>query len=246
MKLSSMIIVVSAVMASLLQGCAAPQLNQPVDALFRDGEQSFQNGRYEDAITLWKRVKESYPTPDLAARAEIGMADAYFLNKEYIEAAAEYENFRKLHPSHERAGYALFRQGLSYYNQIRGIDTDQIPLKNALTTFESYLRLYPGGAQTAEAQDRVRDCRDKQLQYEIYVGRYYLRTGSYPAAIARFETALQQFSDLPRREELLGYLAQAYGKLGQKPKARDLNERLIKEFPAGPFTPAARKAVEQP
>lgn len=245
MKLSSKIIVVSGILSALLQGCAAPQLNKPVDDLFKDGEQSFQNKKYADAITQWKRVKESYPSPDLAARTEINMADAYFLNREYIEAAVEYESFRKLHPSHARSGYALYRQGMSYFKQVKGIDTDQTPVKNALAIFESYLRLYPDGEHTAEVQEKVRECRDKQLQYEMYVGKFYLRNRSYPAAIARFESALKLYSDLPRREELLQLLGRAYLDSGQKPKAREAYERLIKEFPATPFAPEAQKAIEK-
>ena len=211
MKIIIRIIYVAILAAALLQGCATPQvMNKPPDALFVDGEQSFQNGNYEDAIAQWKKVKESYQSPELSARAEIGIADAYFLNKDYIEASAAYEDFRKLHPAHERAGYALYRQGLSNYNQINRIDTDQTPVKNALSVFESYLKLYPAGEYVADVTEKVRDCRDKQLQYEIYVGRFYLKTEKYPAAIARFEEALKTFSDLPRRDELLYNLGLAY------------------------------------
>lgn len=245
MKLRSKIIVVSGIIASLLSGCATPQLNKPVDDLFKDGEQSFQNGKYDDAITQWKRVKESYPSPDLAARTEIGLADAYYQNKDYIEAAAEYESFRKLHPGHGRAEYALYRHGMSYFMQVKGIDTDQTPVKNALATFESYLKLYPAGTHAAEVREKVRECRDLQLQYEIYVGRFYLRTGSYPAAIARLESALKLFSDLPRCAELLQYLGRAYLEAGQKPKSRETFERLLKEYPATPFAAEARKEIEK-
>ena len=118
-------------------------MNKPPDALFKEGEQSFQKGNYEDAIAQWKKVKESYQSPELSARAEINIADAYFLNKDYIEAAAAYEDFRKLHPKHERAGYALYRQAMSHYNQIHGIDTDQTPVKNALSHLSHILRCIP-------------------------------------------------------------------------------------------------------
>jgi len=244
MKFSYRLMVVSGLVFSVMQGCATPQLNKPVDDLYRDGEQAFQKGKYEDAIASWKRVKESYPSPDMAAKAEIGLADAYFLDKQFIEAAVEYESFRKLHPSHERSGYALYRQGLSYYMQIKGIDTDQTPVKNALGIFESYLKLYPAGTQVAEVQEKVRDCRDKQLQYEIYVGKFYLRAESYPAAIARFEGALKQFSDLPRSAETMQLLGRAYQHAGQKNKSRDVYERLLKEYPASPFALDAKKALE--
>jgi outer membrane protein assembly factor BamD len=228
--------------AVLLQGCATTKLNAPPDVLFKEGEQSFQKGNYEDAIAQWKKVKESYQSPELSVRAEINIADAYFLNKDFIEAAAAFEDFRKLHPKHERAGYALYYQALSYFYQINRIDTDQTPVKNALITFQSYLALYPGGEHTAEVKEKILNCRDKQLQYEIYVGRFYLRTEKYIAAIGRFESALKVFSDLPRCDEVLYYLGETYQDSYQSIKAREVYERLMKEFPASQYAGLAATA----
>jgi outer membrane protein assembly factor BamD len=211
--------------------------------MFKEGERLFQKGSYEDAIAQWKKVKESYQSPELSARAEINIADAYFLNKDYIEAAAAYEDFRKLHPNHPRAAYALYRQGMSHFNQIHGIDTDQTPVKNALITLESYARSYPAGEHLAEVKEKIGECRDKQLQYEIYVGRFYLKTGNYLAAIGRFEEALRVFSQLTRRDEVLFYLGSAYQKAGQQLKAVEVFERLVKEFPASQFAGDAAKAI---
>lgn len=230
--------------AALVQGCATPQLNKPTEVLYRDGEQFFQSGRYEDAIAQWKRVKESYQSPELTTRAELNIADAYFLNRDYIEAAAAYEDFRKMHPGHEKAGYALYRQGLSHYQQISGIDTDQTPVKNALTILESYISAYPSGEYLNDAREKAADCRDKELQYELYVGRYYLKTGSYPAAIGRFEEALKAFPELPRRDEVLYYLGRAYLQGGQKSKGREVFGRLFKEFPASRYVNDANKAMD--
>lgn len=232
--------------ASLLQGCATPQAgNRPADVMFKEGEEFFQNGNYEDAIAQWKRVKESYQSPELTTQAELGIADAYFLKTDYIEAAAAYEDFRKLHPSHPRAAYALYRQAMSHYNQISRIDTDQTPVKNALATFESYLKSYPGGEFSGEVRDRINDCKDKMLQYEIYVGRFYLRTDKYPAAIARFEEALKNFPDQPRRDEVLFYLGRAYLEAGQKTKGREAYGRLMREFPSSLYINDANKVMDK-
>lgn len=230
--------------AALLQGCATPQTNKPTDVLFKEGEQFYQNGKYEDAIAQWKKVKESYQSPELTTRAELGIADAYFLNKDYIEAASAYEDFRKLHPNHEQAGFALYRQGMSNFNQINRIDTDQTPVKNSLTVFESYLRLYPSGEQLTEVQEKIRDCRDKQLQYEIYVGRFYLKTDAYKGAIARFTEALNSFPDQARRDEVLYCLGRSYLENGEKSKGREFFGRLAREYPTSPFISDANKAMD--
>lgn len=228
-----------------LQGCATVNPTGPPDVMFKEGEQMFRDGNYEDAIAQWKKVKESYQSPELTTRAELNIADAYFLNKEYIEAAAAYEDFRKLHPKHEKADYALYRQGMSHFQQIHGIDTDQTPVKNARTVFESYLTLYRGGEHTGEVTSKIIDCREKQLAYELYVGKFYLRTGKLPGAIGRFDNALKTFSDLPQRDEALYYLGRAYLENGDKSKGREVFGQLFKDFPGSQYINDANKAMDK-
>jgi len=216
-----------------LQGCAsAPKPNRSTEELLADAEQAFSQKKYERAISDWKLVKEKFPSPDISARVELGIADAYFLDKEYIEAAAEYEGFRKLHPRHEQADYALYRLGMSHYKQITGIDTDQTPLQNALTLFESYMVQYPGGKFRDEVKGLIADCRDKQVQYEIYVGRFYVKTGSPKSGLARLEKVLKDFPDMKRRDEVYYYLGCAYLETDQKERCREMAGKLLKEFPA--------------
>lgn len=245
MKTAVKLIVLLILAAALFQGCATPVVNKSADVLYKEGENFYKDGRYEDAITSWKKVKETYQSPELTTKAELNIADAYFLNKDYIEAAAGYEDFRKLHPKHPQAGFALYRQGMSHYNQIQGIDTDQTPVKNAQITFDSYLKFYPAEPQLAEVQEKQRECRDKQMQYELYVGRFYLRTDAYKAAIARFEESLKMFADSTRRDEVLFYLGKAYLEDGQKAKGSEVLGQLIKDFPTSKYIVDAKEAMSK-
>ena len=246
MKTAAKLIALFVLASALVQGCSTPLVNKSADLLYKEGEQSFQDGKYEDAIAQWKKVKETFQSPDLTTKAELGIANAYFLNKDYIEAASGYEDFRKLHPKHPQADFALYRQGMSYFNQINSIDTDQTPVKNAKITFDSYLKLYPDGAQRAEVQEKHRECRDKQLQYELYVGRFYLKTDAYKAAIGRFEESLKMFADSARRDEVLYYLGRAYMEDGQKAKGREIFGQLVREFPGSAYIADAKKAMDTP
>ena len=221
--------------AFVIQGCATAPVRNTAEELIADADRFYSEGKYEKAIEQWKKVREKYPPPEVSAKVELAIADTYFLNKEFIESAVEYEGFRKLHPRHQNAGYALYRQALSNYRQIKGIDTDQVPLSNSLQLFESYLAQYPAGEFKAEVIEKINDCKDKQVQYELYVGRFYLKTGKVTSAVGRFEYALKMYPEKIRRAEILYYLGKAYQEADQKSKSLETYQTLVKEYPESEY-----------
>jgi len=225
-----------------LTGCAtSPIAPKSAETYFKEGEEFYASRQYEDAIAQWKKVKDSYTSPELTTLAELKIADAHFENANYIEAAAAYEDFRKLHPNHEKAPFALFRLGMCNYVQIGRIDTDQTPVKNAAAMFEQFLKQYPNSEYAAEVKEKLAVCHQKQVQYEIYVGRFYLRTEKYQASIKRLEEALAKFPKSPLHDETLLYLGEAYMLAGEKEKGRDIFNRLFKGYPESRFVNDARK-----
>lgn len=232
---------------SLAGACAtAPPKPQTAETFFKEGESAFAAGKYQEAIDQWKKVRESYSSPELTTQAELKIADAHFDNEAYIEAAAAYEDFRKLHPGHEKDSYVLYRLGLSHYKQIERIDTDQTPVKNAVLTLEGFLDIYPDSPYAAEVREKLADCRAKQLEYENYVGNFYLRTKKYPSAIKRLTEALESFpKETPKRDQTLFYLAKAQQKAGNAEQSEALLKRLAAEYPASPYIAEGAKLVKR-
>jgi outer membrane protein assembly factor BamD len=227
-------------------GCATTKpISATPESMLAEGDKLFASSHFEDAIAQWKKVKEANAPPEVTAQAELRIADAQFAHKDYIEAGASYEDFRKLHPNHEKAPYALYRLGLCYFKQIEKIDTEQTPVKNAVTTFETFLREYPRSEYAAEVREKLEVCRTKQLQYEIYVGRFYYRTERYQAAIKRLEEALAQFPKSPLHDETCFYLGAAYLRSGDKSKGEEYFKRLSTEFPASNFVDEALKLLKK-
>ena len=229
---------------SLLAACAStPAPVKSAEDYFKEGEAAYASKNYDEAIAHWKKVKESFTAPELTAQSELKIADAHFEDEAFIEAAAAYEDFRKLHPGHEKAPYALYRLALSHYFQIEGIDTDQTPVANAVLTLEAFLNQYPESEHAAEARQKLGDCRAKQLEYENYVGNFYLRTGKYQSSIKRLNEALVRFPDMPKLDETLFYLGQAYLKSGNVQQGRVVLQRLAREYPASPRNKGAAKLM---
>jgi outer membrane protein assembly factor BamD len=233
-------------LVTAMAGCAstAPAVKSAAE-YFNEGEQAYTEKNYEEAIALWKRVKESYLSPELTTRAELNIADAMYKIGNYIEAAAEYENFRKLHPKHEKAPYALFRLGMCHFQQITGIDTDLTPANSAVTLFTSFLELYPASDLAKEVKAKLDEAVGIQLQHEIYVGRFYLRTEKYNAAIKRLEGVLTRFPSSPLNDETLLLLGQAYMLSGDRSKGSEVFRRLASEYASSRFLDDAKKFMEK-
>jgi outer membrane protein assembly factor BamD len=230
-----------------ITGCAttAP-VNKPVEGYFKQGEDFYQNKKYEEAITQWKKAKESGGiSTTLNAMADLRIADAQFDNKNYIEAGASYDSFRKFHPSNPNAPYALFRFALCNYNQITGIDTDQTPVTNAVATFEGFLKQYPSSEYAPEARKKLEECAIKQVQYEIYIGRFYLRFGKYQASAKRLEESLARYPQAPNLDEALLYLEKAYFLSGEKEKGRLTFNRLQLRFPTSKYLKEANNYLKK-
>jgi outer membrane protein assembly factor BamD len=229
----------------LATSCANSKLKLPPETLFKQGEQLYAKKKYDAAAEKWRKAKDITTSPILRTAVELKLADALYHDEKYIEAAAEYENFRKLHPKNKKAPYALYMQGLSNFYQVKKIDVDQTPIKNAVTLFEMFLQEYPGSDMTQKVQETLAEGKTRQAAHEMYVGRFYYRTDKYVAAIGRFEYALEKYPGSPFSDEALFFLGKAYLNTGNTIKAKESLSRLVTEYPKSGFVDNAKKILSR-
>ncbi|HEY7746093.1 MAG TPA: outer membrane protein assembly factor BamD [Desulfuromonadales bacterium] len=232
-----------AVFLFLAAACSPAKVTQPKTAedYLQEGERHFDNGQYQEAIASWEKVREAFYSPELNMLAELKIAEAHFLAKEYVEAAAAYEDFLKQHPDHERTPQVLFQLGMSYYNQILSADRDQTATRNALVTFETLLKRYPADPKKQEVQILTMQCRDRLAEHELLVGHFYLRTGAYAAAINRLKGIPSLYPDYANRDRVYFYLGQAYLQNGERQQAVAAFNTLFKDFPQSEYIKEAHK-----
>lgn len=237
--------IILAVICVILPACVSVPLETQPAALYKNGEEFYASKRYDDAIAQYRKVHDAYASTELSSSAELRIADAYFESERYIEASSEYTQFRKLHPTHPNAAYALYRIGLANYNQISGVDRDQTPQKNSATIFEEFLTKYPKSEYTADVRTKLEDVRQQQLQYELYIAGFYYRTEKFDSAIKRLEDALAAYPKSPLHDETWFLLGACRIKSGSTDKARTAFNRLSTEFPDSKYVYEAGKLLEK-
>ena len=112
----------------MLSGCGLideyflPVSEDTVQEIYENGNDAMRAGEYAKAAQSYARIKDDYPFSPYAIEAELSLADAYFLNKKYREAAEAYRDFETLHPRHSAIPYVLYQLGMSLKNSYRSVD----------------------------------------------------------------------------------------------------------------------------
>jgi len=186
-----------------------------------------------------RELKELYE-----AEAIIKKADRLFKEKDYTGAIEEYKRFLDLHPLHEYAPYAQYRIGLAYFNQIDTIDRDITPVQKAYSAFSLLIKNYPNSKYVSDAKEKLKICREKLAEREFYVGYFYMRTGKYKAAIARFETVLTSYKDTSVVPKTLYYMALTYKREGRSDRALENLNILLARYPESPYKSKALRLLK--
>ena len=229
----------------LTVACSSSRPTPEQDAVksFQSAERLLERGLWEDAISAWEQVRDTYYTPELSMLAELKIADTYFLSERYAEAAIGYSEFLRRYPNDFRTPTLIFRLGQSYYRQILSRDRDQTNTRLALATFEEFLQRFPDNADQA-AQLALR-ARTRLADHEVYVGRFYLQRKQYQPAISRLENTLRDFPDYYFRDEAFFFLGSAYLAAGKTDQAQQILQQLVEEFPASVYHDRARKILSR-
>jgi outer membrane protein assembly factor BamD len=178
-------------------GCSTTSISETdPSALFKDAEEDIQSDHYQIAIEKLRTVKNKYPYSKYAIDAQLRIADVYFIQELYADAAAAYEAFRDLHPKHEKAAYAMYRAGKSYLNESpSNVARDLTPVQKALDAYSDFLRRFPNAPEAAEAKKDIEHGRNLLAEKELYIANFYLKRDFYDSAKPRYKKIIDLYPE---------------------------------------------------
>ena len=236
----------------LLLGCAGKKgkglktVEGDPEILYKQGLVLFNGRQYKAALEKFEQIKSNFPdSPPFTVWAELKVGDAHFYLKSYVEAAAAYEEFKKIHPTFEEIAYVQFQIGMSYFSQMTTPDRDQTMTKKALSNFEYLIANYPPNLFTEKAKDKVWVCQRQLAEHEFQIGQFYYQNDKFRAAVARFEGLLEKYPKWLDEDKTLLFLGKSYIGLNQGEKARETLTRLVNDYPRRPPAKEARKLLSQ-
>jgi len=191
--------------------------------LLKDGESYFEAGKYRMAIDSLENLIDWYPFSLHKTKAELKIADAYYQIGEYHDAIFAYEEFERMHPTHEKSPYVLNQIGTCFLFQLDTIDRDQSPAIQAVRYFDRLRHEYPQSQYAIDAKNKIMTCYKSLVENEYYVGTIYFKAEHYKAAINRFETIISRYPDVGLHQKAIEQIAKcrlALAKTGQSTTRR--------------------------
>lgn len=218
------------------------------EQLFDRGEEQFARKKYPRARTYYSYLYENYPNDPLGRRALLRVADTYFAQGDpvnLVEAQYKYRDFINRYPGSDRADYAMLQIAMVAYKQMEKPDRDQQKTREAVEKFNDMIRTFPNSPLRPEADKRLQDVLDRLAKHEHIVARFYLKRGSYQAAILRLNGIVDHYPNYRERDAVFYDLGAALAGLGRKAEARLYFERVISEFPKSQYADRAKRRLDQ-
>ncbi len=186
-----------------LSGCGIidaiylPPAEDTAQELFEAGNDAMREKNYSAAIMYYTKLKDNFQFSPYIVEAELSLADALFLDGDWIEASEGYKEFESLHPRHEAIPYVLFNIGMANKNLYHSIDRPITPVDEAYSYFKRVNESYPDSEYAEKATQLMAECRRLMAEHELYIADFYYRMGKYGSAWLRYRGIVDNYKDVP-------------------------------------------------
>lgn len=225
--------VVLVLAAMFIWACAGKEAaKDDPEAQFQLAEEAFNDEHYLLALDRYREIKNRFPYHSRATDSDLRIADTYFAQESYIEAASAYEIFKELHPANPKSDYVQYQIAMSFYNQVPSSSARDLGAAyRAIDAFEVLRQRYPRSEYSIKAGNLILECRHKLAEHEEYVADFYFRRNHYLSASYRYTALLSEFSKMGYDEEALYRLGISYKNIRMSENAKDAFNRLLQEYP---------------
>ncbi len=203
-------------------GCTPDEVSLedlPAEEIYQQAEALFATNPVE-AARLFEELERLHPYSPLARTAILRSAEAYYEVGNYDEAIIAGNRFLEFFPGDERVPEARFLVARSHYDQIADVKRDQSSAQKALQELETLVQLHPDSEYARAARLMIDASVDQIAGKEMDVGRFYLNSGNYVAAIGRFQIVVERYDTTSHVAEALHRLVEANLALGLVGPAR--------------------------
>lgn len=197
-----------------------PEKVPELKVLFSSALNYYNDGKYRNALKLFKKVETRYSFSDLAPRATLLITYIYYQNGDYFNTLKFARKFQTLYPKNENIAYIDFLIAMTFYEQVQIVARDQTYTKAALQEFKNIIKKYPKSKYAKESELKIDLINEQLAGKHMYLARFYMKKSKWISAIKRLNIILEKYPETIYTIEALHRLVEIYYKLGNVPLAK--------------------------
>jgi outer membrane protein assembly factor BamD len=234
----------AALLPLVLAGCS-PDVVLSEQEYYESAGKAMQKEAYDIAINDYQKLLEEYPFSDYSEEAQLKIGQAQYLNKQYAEAIASFQDFQRMHPTNPNLVLTEYYTALAYMDQMGAQDRDQRAAENAEAHLKSVLARYPDSPYAEEAKKKLKECREELASHEFAIAKFYLIWTNPVGAEARLRRLLENYPDTDVAGDALVHFGRYFRKRGDLTRSALAFASVISQYPKNPETGEAQAELDR-
>ena len=212
-------------------------LEQDIEAemilAYKEGMKQLEKGDVLYASKKFDEAEILFPQSIWASKASLMSAYALYTHDYYDDAIFNLERHLQRYPKDDNLVYAHYLIAICYFEQLYDEKKDLKPLVKAEEKFVYILNHYPDTDYALDAKWKMGLIVHQMAAKEMYIGRYYMKTNKWIAAINRFQFVVKNYDTTVYIEEALHRLVEIYYKIGLVEEAQKVATVLGYNYGSG-------------
>tara|TARA_B100000780_G_C21111527_1_gene449221 strand:+ start:1550 stop:2392 length:843 start_codon:yes stop_codon:yes gene_type:complete len=192
------------------------EVNQELELVntYQDGMNALEEGDYFFASEKFLESELLFPQSIWAPKSVLMAAYSLYMLDNYSDAKFNLERYINTYPQDKNMAYAYYLLGMVYYENIVDQTRDQEPLLNSKKQFELVISRFKDTEFALDSKFKLDLINDILASKEMYVGRHYIKSKKWIAAINRFKTVIKKYETTIYVEEAIHRLVEIHYHIG--------------------------------
>ena len=195
--------------------------NIPLERLYAQAYQNYENNNYQVALEIFEYVEKNYSfNTEWASKALLMRGYIYYEASRYVQSLEILKKFKTRYAGNKNMEYVEYLIAMCLFEQINVIALSQQNTLLAEKQFKKVILNYPTSSYAEDAKFKLDLINDQLAGKEMYVARYYIKRNKFGPALIRLNKVVKNYETTAYIEEALHRLVEIHYKLGNIPAAR--------------------------
>jgi len=235
-------------LGAILTGCGSnsTKIYPTAEAQYRAAMDQYHSNKFQLAADGLQKVIFNFSGSSLVDSAQYYMAMSHFNDGDFYLAANEFEHLANGFPGSPLVDDAVYMAGLCYFKSAPDhYGLDQQELNKAIELLSGFIIDYPQSELVPDAQEAIRQARDRLAHKYYEAGRLYFRGKYYKSAEIYFQNVIDLYTDTDWAARSLYYLAELARKQDNFDKAREMFSNFLVVYPEHELAKEANHKISE-